>query len=67
MREIEFEVTLMVPVIHKVKATSIKHAENQINKAYNINKKKDCAKGTTQPFIHSMKIVGSKDVEPEVA
>lgn len=67
MREYLFEATLMVPIIHKVKAMSIRDAENQINRAYDIDKDKSCAKDLIQPFIHSMKIVSAEEIESDIA
>lgn len=64
---LKFITTVMVPVVHTIDAVSIADAKNKVDKMYQIDRKVSCEKGSTQPFIHSMKVVAGEYEEPEIA
>lgn len=65
--QLKFITTMMIPEVIVVDAVSIADARNKVEKMYKIDRDKSCENGSTQPFIHSMRVVAGEYEEPEIA
>ena len=66
MSRYKFIATVMVPEVREVKAQSLEHARTLIRKEYKIDPNIPCNAGSTQPFLHSMRVVAGEQ-ESDVA